>query len=222
VCGADRVGPARDRARSRARTRLRGKRVRVRPGAVPVDAARRDRPARAVDGGAPAARRGSDRPLPELRAHGAAPLRRGRHVLRARAAVRARMKKPVIGITTYVVPASWGHWQLETALIPYDYVRAVERAGGRALLVPPDDDSVEETLDRLDGIVFSGGEDIGENEARDRGEFALLQAALARDVPVLAVCRGFEVLNVARGGDLIQHLPDVVGHEQHRAVMGEF
>jgi putative glutamine amidotransferase len=130
--------------------------------------------------------------------------------------------KPLIGITTYVVPASWGHWQLETALIPYDYVRAVERAGGRALLVPPDDESVEETLDRLDGIVFSGGEDLGENEARDRGELALLQAALARDMPVLAVCRGFEVLNVARGGDLVQHLPDVVGHEEHRAVVGAF
>jgi putative glutamine amidotransferase len=130
--------------------------------------------------------------------------------------------KPLIGITTYVVPASWGHWHLETALIPYDYVRAVERAGGRALLVPPDDESVEETLDRLDGIVFSGGEDLGENEARDRGELALLQAALARDLPVLAICRGFEVLNVARGGDLVQHLPDVVGHEEHRAVLGEF
>jgi putative glutamine amidotransferase len=130
--------------------------------------------------------------------------------------------KPLIGITTYVVPASWGHWQLETALIPYDYVRAVERAGGRALLVPPDDESVEETLDRLDGIVFSGGEDLGENEARDRGELALLEAALARDLPVLAICRGFEVLNVARGGDLVQHLPDVVGHEEHRAVLGEF
>ena len=132
------------------------------------------------------------------------------------------MAKPVIGITTYVVPAAWGHWQLEAALIPYDYVRAVERAGGRALLVPPDEDDVEETLERLDGIVFSGGEDIGENEARDRGELALLQAALARDLPVLAVCRGFEVLNVARGGDLVQHLPDVVGHEEHRAVLGEF
>jgi gamma-glutamyl-gamma-aminobutyrate hydrolase PuuD len=130
--------------------------------------------------------------------------------------------KPVIGITTYVVPASWGHWHLEAALIPYDYVRAVERAGGRALLVPPDGDAVEETLARLDGIVFSGGEDLGENEARDRGELALLQAALERDLPVLAICRGLEVLNVARGGDLVQHLPDQVGHEQHRAVVGEF
>ena len=132
------------------------------------------------------------------------------------------MKRPLIGITTYVVPAAWGHWQLETALIPYDYVRAVERAGGRALLVPPDADAVDETLDALDGIVFSGGEDIGENESRDRGELALLQAALERDLPVLAICRGIEVLNVARGGDLVQHLPDVVGHEDHRAVLGAF
>jgi putative glutamine amidotransferase len=130
--------------------------------------------------------------------------------------------KPVIGITTYVVPASWGHWQLDTALVPYDYVRAVERAGGRALLVPPDAGSVDETLARLDGIVFSGGEDLGENEARDRGELALLQAALERDVPVLAICRGVEVLNVVRGGDLVQHLPEVVGHEEHRAVLGDF
>jgi putative glutamine amidotransferase len=144
--------------------------------------------------------------------------------------------KPVIGITTYVEEASWGHWQLPAALIPYDYVRAVERAGGRALLVPPDDSALEETLDALDGIVFSGGNDLepssygavphtetnGTNPTRDRGELALLTAALARDMPVLAVCRGFEVLNVARGGDLVQHLPEAVGHEAHRAVLGEF
>jgi gamma-glutamyl-gamma-aminobutyrate hydrolase PuuD len=144
--------------------------------------------------------------------------------------------KPVVGITTYVEPASWGHWQLEAALIPYDYVRAVERAGGRALLVPPDDDAVDETLDRLDAIVFSGGNDLepssygadahpatgGTNPARDRGELALLQAALARDMPVLAICRGVQVLNAARGGDLVQHLPEVVGHEEHRAVPGQW
>jgi gamma-glutamyl-gamma-aminobutyrate hydrolase PuuD len=144
--------------------------------------------------------------------------------------------KPVIGITTYVEEASWGHWQLPAALIPYDYVRAVEAAGGRALLVPPDESAIEETLDALDGIVFSGGNDIepstygadahpetnGTNEARDRGELALLTAALERDLPVLAVCRGFQVFNVARGGDLVQHLPDEVGHEQHREVKGVF
>jgi putative glutamine amidotransferase len=144
--------------------------------------------------------------------------------------------KPLIGITTYVEEASWGHWRLDAALVPYDYVRAVERAGGRALLVPPDDDGIEEVLDALDGLVFSGGNDMspesygaeadpatnGTNPARDRGELALLTAALERDLPVLAICRGIEVLNVVRGGDLVQHLPDVVGHEEHRTVLGEF
>ncbi len=132
------------------------------------------------------------------------------------------MSKPLIGITTYVEPASWGAWNLEAALVPYDYVRAVERAGGRAVLIPPDDDGSEEVLDAVDGLVFSGGGDIGDDTTRDHGEFPLLAAALERDLPVLAICRGVEVLNVARGGDLVQHLPDVVGHERHRAVLGEF
>ncbi len=132
------------------------------------------------------------------------------------------MAKPLIGITTYVEPASWGHWRLEAALVPYDYVRAVERAGGRAVLIPPDDEGIEEVLDALDGLIFSGGGDIGVDATRDHGEFPLLVAALERDLPVLAICRGVEVLNVARGGDLVEHLPDVVGHEEHRAVVGEF
>ena len=147
------------------------------------------------------------------------------------------MAKPLIGITTYVEPASWGHWaEVEAALTPYDYVRAVERAGGRAVLVPPDAEGSEEVLDALDGLVFSGGNDlepdeygadshpatVGTNPERDRGELALLQAALERDLPVLAICRGFQVLNVARGGDIVQHLPDLVGHEEHREITGEF
>jgi len=144
--------------------------------------------------------------------------------------------KPLIGITTYVEHAAWGHWDTEAALVPYDYVRAVERAGGRAVLVPPDEDGIEEILEALDGLVFSGGNDMtpdeygaeahpatnGTNPERDRGELALLEAALARDLPVLAICRGFEVLNVARGGDLVQHLPEIVGHEEHREILGEF
>ena len=146
------------------------------------------------------------------------------------------MAKPLIGITTYVEQASWGSWTLDAALIPYDYVRAVERAGGRALLVPPSVDGVEETLDALDGLLFSGGNDLDPDSygaeahpetnatrpERDRGELALLEGALARDMPMLAVCRGFQVLNVSRGGDLVQHLPDVVGSEQHREVKGVF
>jgi putative glutamine amidotransferase len=145
-------------------------------------------------------------------------------------------RRPLIGITTYVEPAAWGAWQLEAALIPYDYVRSVELAGGRAVLIPPDPDGVDEVLDAVDGLIFSGGNDMspdsygaepnpatnGVNVARDRAEMALLTAAIERDVPVLAICRGFEVLNVVRGGDLVQHIPDVVGHEEHRAVVGVF
>jgi putative glutamine amidotransferase len=144
--------------------------------------------------------------------------------------------RPLIGITTYVTPAKWSYWELEAALIPADYVRAVESAGGRALLVPPSEDGVEETLQALDGLVFSGGSDLdpglydqephdetsGIHEARDRAELALLEAALERDMPVLAICRGSQVLNVARSGDLVQHLPDVVGDEKHKHTPGTF
>jgi len=141
-----------------------------------------------------------------------------------------------VGITTYVEEARWSHWVAPAALIPFSYVRAVERAGGRALLVPPDDDGVEETLDALDGLVLSGGNDVdptaygaephaatgGVRPERDRAELALLEGALARDMPVLAVCRGSQILNVARGGDLVQHLPEVVGDEKHRETPGVF
>jgi putative glutamine amidotransferase len=144
--------------------------------------------------------------------------------------------KPLIGITTYVEEASWSHWRSAAALIPFAYVRAVERAGGRALLVPPDDDGVEETLDALDGLILSGGNDVdpaaygadphaetgGVRPERDRAELALLEGALARDMPVLAVCRGSQLLNVARGGDLVQHLPEMVGDERHRETPGVF
>ena len=146
------------------------------------------------------------------------------------------MARPVIGITTYVTPAKWSYWDTEAALIPADYVYAVERAGGRALLVPPSEDGVEETLQALDGLLFSGGSDLdpglydqepheetfGIHEARDRAELALLEAALERDMPVLAICRGSQVLNVARGGDLVQHLPEVVGDEKHKHTPGTF
>jgi gamma-glutamyl-gamma-aminobutyrate hydrolase PuuD len=144
--------------------------------------------------------------------------------------------RPLVGITTYVEPAAWGKWSLDAALIPYDYVRALERAGARALLVPPSEEGVDETLDALDGVLFSGGADLdpatygaephpetnGVRAARDRAELALLEGALARDMPVLAICRGVQVLNVARGGDLVQHLPDVVGNESHREAHGTF
>jgi gamma-glutamyl-gamma-aminobutyrate hydrolase PuuD len=144
--------------------------------------------------------------------------------------------RPLIGITTYLTRARFGAWEEDSALVPADYVRAVERAGGRALLVPPSDDGIEETLDALDGIVFSGGSDLdpalygqephretdGIEAERDRAEMALLQAALERDLPMLAVCRGSQALNVALGGDLVQHLPEVVGDGKHKQQPGEF
>jgi gamma-glutamyl-gamma-aminobutyrate hydrolase PuuD len=146
------------------------------------------------------------------------------------------MERPLVGITTYVTPARFGAWDVESALVPADYVNAVERAGGRPLLVPPSEQGMEETLDALDGLIFSGGSDldpelygqephsetVGVVAARDRGELALLTAALARDLPVLAICRGSQVLNVALGGDLLQHLPEIVGNERHKHTPGEF
>jgi putative glutamine amidotransferase len=144
--------------------------------------------------------------------------------------------RPIIGITSYAEDARWGVWELPAALIPLSYVRAVERAGGRALLLPPSAEGVEETLDALDGLLLSGGADLDPasygaeahpttndvRPERDGAELALLEAALARDMPVLAVCRGSQVLNVSLGGDLVQHLPEVVGHEGHKHTPGVF
>ena len=143
--------------------------------------------------------------------------------------------RPVIGITTYLVPAAWGAWNMEAALVPADYVRAVERAGGAPLLVPPGA-PFDETLAVVDGLVFSGGSDLdpelydaeahpetqGVIRERDEFELELMRAALERDVPTLAICRGSQVLNVALGGDLEQHVPDRVGTEVHREVLGVF
>jgi putative glutamine amidotransferase len=143
---------------------------------------------------------------------------------------------PVVGITAYVEQARWGFWDLPAALVPYSYVVSVERAGARALVVPPSNAAVDETLDALDGLLLSGGADLdpasygadahpatsGIRPDRDAGELALLREALRRDMPVLAVCRGSQVLNVARGGDLVQHLPEVVGDEKHRQTPGTF
>ena len=142
--------------------------------------------------------------------------------------------RPVIGITSYAEEIRWGVWTEDAALVPLAYVRAVEEAGGRPLVVPPSDDGLEETLAALDGVVFSGGGDLdpelygahaatdAPRQERDAAELRLLEAALERDMPVLAICRGSQLLNVARGGDLVQHLPEEVGHEQHRHDPGSF
>jgi putative glutamine amidotransferase len=144
--------------------------------------------------------------------------------------------RPVVGITTYVASAKWGYWEQQAALVPSQYVDAVERAGGRPLLVPPSNEGIAETLEAVDGLIFSGGSDlapdtygqeahpetVGVIPERDDAELALLSAALERDMPVLAICRGSQVLNVALGGDLVQHLPEVVGDERHKHTPGVF
>ncbi len=146
------------------------------------------------------------------------------------------MAVPIIGITGLLEQVRFGAWEPLSVLVPMSYVRAVEHAGGRPFVIPPTDDAIDDTLDVLDGLLLSGGADIdpaaygadahpetqAAHPARDRAELALLGAALERDMPVLAVCRGSQVLNVARGGDLVQHLPDVVGSERHKHTPGRF
>jgi gamma-glutamyl-gamma-aminobutyrate hydrolase PuuD len=144
--------------------------------------------------------------------------------------------RPLIGITSYSEKIRWGVWEEEAALIPLSYVRAVEHAGGRPLVVPPSEEGLEETLEALDGVILSGGGDLdpmlygaeahpatdSARPGRDHAELRLLEAALQRDMPVLAVCRGSQLLNVALGGDLVQHLPDQLGHERHKHEPGQF
>lgn len=139
--------------------------------------------------------------------------------------------RPLIGVTTYLRPASWSYWHVEAAVVQAHYVHAVEEAGARPLLVPPSPEAAEDTLVGVDGLVFTGGEDLDPSlygqqrhpqtdtphRLRDAGELALLRAALDHDLPVLAICRGAQVLNVALGGDLHQHVPDLVGHDGHRS-----
>lgn len=140
--------------------------------------------------------------------------------------------RPIIGITSYVEPAAWGVWHdVPAALLPYSYVRAVEAAGGRAIVIPPDPSDAE-ILRVLDGLVLAGGPDLdparygapadprtdSPRTERDAGELALAGA----DLPILGVCRGMQLLAVAYGGRLHQHLPDVVGHDKHRPAPGEY
>jgi len=143
--------------------------------------------------------------------------------------------RPVVGITTYLTRAAWGAWELDAALVPASYVQAVSLTGGAPVLVPPGA-SVEETLDAVDGLIFSGGSDLdpslygaaahaetlGVVRERDEFELTLMRAALERDVPMLAICRGSQVLNVALGGGIEQHLPDVIGDAKHRETPGAF
>ncbi|BBL80543.1 hypothetical protein RxyAA322_23970 [Rubrobacter xylanophilus] len=149
--------------------------------------------------------------------------------------------RPRVGITAAVERISYGAWSgVEAALSPIGYVRAVSEAGGRALLLPPEPEGTErpeELLGLLDALVLTGGAgDIDPalygqrphpetgpiQPGRDAFELSLARAAVERDMPVLGICRGMQLLNVAFGGSLEQHLPEVVGHEGHRRVPGRF
>ena len=138
-------------------------------------------------------------------------------------------RRPRIGITTYLEPATWGIWHREAALVPRVYLDAVAAAGGTPLLLPPvgTDPSV---LEILDGLVIAGGcdvdpasyaatphpETVDTRPGRDDHETVLIRAALDQDLPLLAICRGLQMLNVALGGTLHQHLPEIVAHDEHR------
>ncbi|NJP31761.1 gamma-glutamyl-gamma-aminobutyrate hydrolase family protein [Micromonospora thermarum] len=145
------------------------------------------------------------------------------------------MTRPLIGVTGYVEPASWATWRdVPAVLVPEAYVAAVTAAGGRAVVLPPDDLDAG-VLRVLDGLLLAGGPDVDParygqvpaprtdpRPARDAGELTLLTGALAADLPVLGVCRGMQLLVVAAGGTLHQHLPDVVGHDRHRPAPGVY
>lgn len=142
--------------------------------------------------------------------------------------------RPRIGLTTYFQEASWGVWTADAAVLPGTYVQAVVAAGGTPVLLPPvgTDPSI---LEVLDGLIISGGSDVGPEEygaqphrltraqpARDVHDMALTRAALDAGVPLFAICRGAQILNVAMGGSLIQHLPDVNPEADYQPAPGVF
>ena len=148
-------------------------------------------------------------------------------------------RRPVIGMLAAVERVKHGPWEEQAAMLPRAYAAAVQRAGGLALMLPPDDrlaDDPDEALDLLDGLLLAGGCDIdpssygadrdtqlgGTTPDRDRFEIALGARALERDMPLLGVCRGMQMLNVIAGGTLVQHLPDRLGHDRHRHTPGVF
>jgi putative glutamine amidotransferase len=149
------------------------------------------------------------------------------------------MARPVIGIPSPIERARWGAWDEPAHVLPRSYVDAVQRAGGAALILPADpvwSTDPDQALDLVDGLLLAGGADMdprfygaephpetkGTTPERDTAELALARRAIERDLPFLGVCRGMQVMNVALGGTLHQHLPEVVGHGEHRRVLGTF
>ena len=142
------------------------------------------------------------------------------------------MTTPIVGISTYHAHSDWRGWSEEGALLPWTYVTSIRNAGGMPVLLPPvgDTEEAETAVARLDGVVIAGGGDINpaqygadsrhpetDDNAPDRDvwELAVTKAALRLHVPLLGICRGMQVLNVASGGTLHQHIPDLVGHHNH-------
>jgi putative glutamine amidotransferase len=149
------------------------------------------------------------------------------------------MARPIIGVCGALEQVRYGVWDVQAALTPRSYIDAITRAGGMAIILPPDPwtaQAPDEALDLVDGLVLAGGTDIDPAAygaqrhpsvtvtvpERDSFEIALARRALERDLPLLGICRGMQLMNVARGGTLRQHLPEDVGHEDHRRVPGSF
>lgn len=144
--------------------------------------------------------------------------------------------RPRIGVCAAVEQARWGLWDQEAHLIARSYVDQVHAAGGLALLLPITEEAPEELLEVVDGLILIGGADIdpaaygaaahpctvGTTPRRDVFEIAMARAAVERDLPLLGICRGMQLLNVAFGGTLVQHLPEDVGHSDHRRTPGSF
>ncbi|MGV8897528.1 MAG: gamma-glutamyl-gamma-aminobutyrate hydrolase family protein [Rhodoglobus sp.] len=147
--------------------------------------------------------------------------------------------RPLIGLTTYLEQAQTGVWDVQAAFLPKVYFDAVNRAGGIAVLLPPqpvDATIADRVLEGLDGLIISGGKDVDParygqvahaatdepRRDRDAWEDALLTSAIGRDLPFLGICRGAQMLNVTLGGTLHQHLPDLVGSERYNVGGGVF
>lgn len=147
--------------------------------------------------------------------------------------------RPVIGILTALERARWSVWDQQAALLPTNYLDEIRKAGGMALMLPPDPALTadpDEALDLVDGLMLAGGADIEPASygaerheetvetvpERDAFELAMTRRAWERDIPFLGICRGMQLLNIARGGTLRQHLPEEYGHHEHRKAIGTF
>ncbi|MEU7766942.1 gamma-glutamyl-gamma-aminobutyrate hydrolase family protein [Nocardia sp. NPDC049190] len=144
-------------------------------------------------------------------------------------------ERPVIGLPTYVEQTRFNDWDVPSAVLPHAYVAMVTEAGGIPVLLPPAGVPTPGLVRLLDGLVLTGGADIdparyggpavespGTRSDRDESEFGLFELGRAAALPILAVCRGLQLVNVAFGGTLIPHLPDVIGHEEHSGSAGGF